>query len=152
MSSASQVEIFGVESLKKIIANYNIHFKKTEELKSNMLNEILLKEEYQKFKSLVSKEWSKLSIDEIYNKINISSNFVHLNKLIKIYRTIPLSSVECERVFSNVGTIKNELRNRLDDTTLDDFLMINRNGEELKNYNFEEAFKYWQSDKNRYFI
>ena len=76
--------------------------------------------------SLLTKEWSRLTVEEIYNKINISSNFVHLNKLIKIYRTLPLSSVECERVFSNVSIIKNELRNSLDDTTLDD--LINRNG------------------------
>ena len=78
------------------------------------MNEARLKEQYQKFKSLVSKEWSKLSVEEIYAKINISSNFVRLDELIKIYRTLPLSSVECERVFSNVGIIKNELKNRLD--------------------------------------
>ena len=110
-----------------------------------------LKKNYQKFKSLVSKEWSKLSVEEIYTKINISSNFVHLNKLIKIYRTLPLSSVECERVFSNVGIIKNELRNRLDHITLDELLMISRNREDMKDFNLQEAFKSWQSEKNRYF-
>ena len=95
----NQVEVFGEQSFQKIFTNYNKHFKNIEELKSNMLDEALLKQEYQKFKSLVSKEWSKLTVEKIYNKINISSNFVHLNKLIKIYRTLPLSSVECERVF-----------------------------------------------------
>ena len=148
----NQVEVFGEQSFQKIFTNYNKHFKKIEELKSNMLDEALLKQEYQKFKSLVSKEWSKLTVEKIYNKINISSNFVHLNKLIKIYRTLPLSSVECEHVFSNVSIIKNELRNSLDDTTLDDLLMINKNGEDLKNYDFKKAFKTWQSEKTRNFI
>ena len=48
--------------------------------------------------------------------------------------------------------IKTELRNLLLTETVDDFLMIARNGPSLENFEFENAFNNWKNDKKRYFL
>ena len=84
----------GQTMLKNLIAHLNQNYKKVKELKDRLFNEQTLLQEYKKLKTMTSTEWSNLETQEIYDKINTSANFMNLNKLIKMYRCLPLSSVE----------------------------------------------------------
>jgi len=85
-------------------------------------------------------------------KIHKSESLKNLMHLLKIYYVIPLSSCEPERIFSAMNRIKTDLRNPLETETLDNFLMISRNGEEINNFNYELAFDSWKKEKKRYFL
>ena len=149
---SQHLENFGQAMLKNLICHFNSNYKKDIDLKNNLFSEKHLTEEYKKFKTLVSTEWSKLEPQEIYDKVDRSMNFMRLNRLLKMYRCLPLSSVECERVFSSVNLIKTELRNWLEDNTLDDLLLTSRNKVEIKDFDFTEAYQDWKAQKKRYFV
>ena len=149
---SQHIESFGTKMMTELIKHYNLNFKKDDDMKTKLFPESAVLEEFKKFKTMVSTEWTKLEPDQIYEKIEKSQHFIYIKRLIKIYRSLPLSSVECERVFSSVNRIKNEMRNRLEDETLDDLLMISSNGIDIKDFDFQESFQRWKSEKKRYFI
>jgi len=60
--------------------------------------------------------------------------------------------MEAERSFSLMNMIKTEQRNTLETSTVDDFMMINRNGPKIEDFQYEEAFDLWKKGKKRYFI
>ena len=51
-------------------------------------------------------------------------NIIDIIKMIKFYLIIPISNAEIERTFSTLAYLKNDLRNRLLDDTLNDLLFI----------------------------
>lgn len=70
----------------------------------------------------------------------------------KLYLILPLTSVECERIFSEVTNTVTENRNCLKVDKLDKLLMISRNGIERKNFEFIRAFNYWREGRKRYYL
>jgi len=70
----------------------------------------------------------------------------------KLFLLIPLTTVECERIFSEVSNIVTENRNRLSVDMLNKLLMISRNGEERKHFDFIRVYNYWKEGKKRYFL
>lgn len=55
--------------------------------------------------------------------------FPNVNKLLKIYNTIPVTTAQIERSFSKLGLVKTDLRNSTGQERLDGllFLSIHRN-------------------------
>ena len=65
---------------------------------------------------------------------------------------MPLSSVECERCFSELNNIKTPNRNKLKEATIDCLMRIKRNGPVIENFDFKTVFELWKNYKKRYFI
>ena len=84
--------------------------------------------------------------------IDMTESFKNIKELFKLYSVLPITSVECERVFSQVGRVKTKIRNSLSIDTLDQLIMVSRNGVGREKFNFEKAFIYWQKAKLRYFV
>lgn len=108
------------------------------------------------------KDWNKLKIykntvktikeDEFWTRVLSSSEFKEIHILIETSLTIPLSTVACERLFSQVSLIKTSLRSNLSLETLDALLEIRIKGPTLEEYNFKDVIDEWKSAKKRIFI
>jgi len=81
-----------------------------------------------------------------------SSEFKDLLILLETYLTVPLSTVECERVFSKMNLTKNDHRSALNTQTLDALLEIGLNGPNIGEFNFSQCIFDWKDEKRRYFI
>ena len=75
--------------------------------------------------------------------------FPNLHKLAVIALVIPMSSADCERVFSALKRIKTRLRNRLSNRILNNLLKISIEGPEIKDFDFEKAADVWGAQRNR---
>ncbi len=64
-------------------------------------------------------------------------------KLAEAASVLPVTSVECERVFSAMTATKTALRNRLKNPTLNALLTIQLNGPPLAEFDFGEALRVW---------
>ena len=89
---------------------------------------------------------------QIQKKTKYLNNQSHLMILFGESSNTTIHTVEIsdnERIFSQTKLIKNKLRNRMNLDTLNSHLMILLNGPEIEDFNFEEAYKYWENKKNR---
>src|SRR5215203_3789264 len=76
-------------------------------------------------------------------------NYPNLTIIIKIALLIPFSNAHVERIFSEMKLIKNKLRNKMDINTLNNHLMILLNGPDVRDFDFEKAYKHWANKKRR---
>jgi hypothetical protein len=72
--------------------------------------------------------------------------------LIQIYYSITLTTVEVERGFSKMNSIKTRHRNSLSASTVDALLNIRLNGVEIQNFDFQQAYENWLSRRPRKII
>ena len=108
------------------------------------------------------KSWKKLKIFKAaFNTINevdfwkevlVHEEFKELQILLETYLALPLSTVECERVFSRVNLIKTDARNTLGMESLNDLLQINLKGPNIEEFDFGECINDWKLTKYRRFI
>lgn len=113
-------------------------------------------------KELCSKSWSTLKNLIVAYKDMKEDDFWKLalefemlkdiKPLIETYLTLPLTTVECERVFSKMNLVKTQGRNQLNVMTLDGLLQISLNGPSFGEFNYENAVLEWKSSKKRYFV
>jgi hypothetical protein len=80
---------------------------------------------------------------------DFSFNYPNLTIIIKIALLIPFSNAHVERIFSEMKLIKNKLRNKMDINTLNNHLMILLNGPDVRDFDFEKAYKHWANKKRR---
>ena len=132
---------YGNEKLKNLL---NFYFRLNPEFLSNEINEELCLEQYGLFKSLISRSWNHMENDEIIRSTLICDSLNEFKKMFRLYLVLPLSSVECERVFSHMNLITT-----LKTETVDKLIFISRNGPEIENFRFEDAFIHWKSGKTR---
>ena len=67
------------------------------------------------------------------------------------YNILPLSTATCERSFSKLNIIKNDLRNLLKEPHLRCLMRIPLNGPSIDKFNAEEAIKLWKNKENKIF-
>ena len=73
-----------------------------------------------------------------------------LGKLYERVVSLPITTVACERCFSKLNIIKNEIRNQLKIETVDSLLRISSLEEkEYNNLNFDEVYKEWDNLRKR---
>ena len=63
-----------------------------------------------------------------------------------------MTSVECERIFSNVNLILTRLRNCLSISKLNFLIMLARNGPPIDKKDMIPVIKLWKEEKKRYFL
>jgi hypothetical protein len=96
----------------------------------------------------------KMNFIEIWKDIfdtdnDFSFNYPNSTIIIKVALLILFSNAHVERIFSEVKLIKNKLRNKMDINTLNNHLMILLNGPDIRDFDFEKAYKYWANKKRR---
>ena len=154
--SMKNFDIFRIESLKKI--NDLKKLKSYGNIQINALSNIfrmnytLIADQWTKFKDLVL-AYKDREEAEIWKLCFSLEELTDLNKLLKIYLTIPISTVECERVFSRMNFIKNDTRSSLKTSTLDSLLNLTLNtSQDINDFDCTTVFEKWKVAKNRYFI
>ena len=82
--------------------------------------------------------------------------FPDLHQLVRLFLVVVLSSVHCERVFSQMNLTKSKFRSSLSSQSLNDLLMIKFNGPECEGLNssdlseiLEKAFVLWMQRRKR---
>lgn len=118
------------------------------------LDEDDLLEEWDKFKSLFHSEddsvKNQLTITYLIKALldleqSIGENFPNIKKLLSIANTLPVSTAEVERIFSQVKLILSNHRNRLKVENVDNIISIKCNGP----LSITNAVKYWLNQKHR---
>jgi len=97
------------------------------------------------------------NIQDIYGELiaYYSEKFPLALKLMSIYRVLPLSNVECERLFSRQNRIKTKFRSLIEDNLLSSLLKASvslyYNATENIDY-IERCIVRWKEQKGRYFF
>ena len=141
------------ESELNVILN---HFGKDQKNHRNHRLEALVssKEVLSEWKSIRSLIWQRYRTMET-NKawrnmfIDCSQDFPNFFKLLSIILILPVSTVYCERGFSYHNITKNKIRNRLTNENVDNLMRIMLEGEDIANFDFNEAYKIWANEANR---
>jgi len=149
---------YGKIEISSLIKTFNQNFRKFNEIPKNpsieLLEETEILKQYQEFKFLIynDADYRKLNREQVYSQILKSPSYKQLSRLLEIYLVLPITSVECERVFSQINIIKHRLRASLETETLDSLLNIKLNGDKVEDYDFRDSFILWKTSAKRYFI
>ena len=109
--------------------------------------------EYFQFRSFISTK-AALSNEELFSHVwtYLSKKLPNIMLADEYYYSLPCSNAEVERGFSTLSNIKTDKRNRLLDTSLNDFMTISLNGKNIEDFNYYAAYSIWKSDKQRRLI
>jgi hypothetical protein len=109
--------------------------------------------EWEGFRRLLKVKYSSKSARELFkvilNNESLKELYPQMMKLAAIAALIPMSTAECERVFSTMNRIKTDLRNRLKTNTLDCLIRLSFNGPPADLFDFERAADIWGAMRNR---
>ena len=79
----------------------------------------------------------------------ISTVYPSFCKLSQIFLTLPVSTVDCERVFSTMKRIKTRLRSQMTNKTLNHCMRVSMEGLSLVDLDFDKSIDAWSQLKNR---
>ena len=85
----------------------------------------------------------EISLSEALISPTASAQFEVISKLVKIYKTLPPHTADCECDFFRMSLIKTELRNRLGEDSLDYLMRISINGPPSAEFPFVKAVQLW---------
>lgn len=81
---------------------------------------------------------------ELINK-QYGSKHANILAVIDLILTLPASSAECERGFSNMKIIKSSYRNRLSDSSLSDLMAVQLLSHDICHFDPQSAIHHWNS-------
>ena len=108
-------------------------------------------EEWDNYKAIIYANYKTTKLELLLPKLfeNYFESFPNILKLLSIIYSIPFSSVECERGFSKQNLIKTDLRNNLNNETLNLLMMIGLDDVDLLEFDFSRALEIWNSQCKR---
>ena len=117
------------------------------------LNEEDLVNEWMQSREIVHKNYRGYSLPTLTKAVHASDvrkeSFPVLGKLLVVTLTLPVSTVDCERGFSEMKITKTELRNRMKKETLASLMRICIEGPHISDFYFVKAARRWLGEKNR---
>ena len=156
LQRTKNLQIFDLRKLRKLTPATSEFFAYGK-LEVNFLASIFtvdnsqLEIEWRKLKNFVI-AYKEIESSEIWrNALNLEE-LKNLRIIISTFLTLPISTVECERVFSRMNLIKTESRSRLSTENLDLILNVVLNVNDERDVDFNEILQVWKNKKNRYFI
>ena len=111
--------------------------------------------EYQCFSRSVlsTPNLQRLSTHDLMTKLisnpQLKNMFPNLAKVAAIGLVVPMSTADCERVFSTLSRIKTDLRNRLSCKVLNSLMTISIEGPDSDEFPYERTCSIWSSWSNR---
>ena len=136
----------GADMLEVLISQYGPH---------HVIETDLVKQELRIFNSVVAANHDLSSMttptlmSHLLKATEMSMMFPNLAKLAAIGLLLPMSTVDCERGFSTLFRVKTDLRNRLNNTTLNHLLMMSVEGPPHSDFPYDNACDLWASKRNR---
>ncbi|XP_050062947.1 uncharacterized protein LOC114126451 [Aphis gossypii] len=138
---------FNKETLNLISAIGHLIEPKTEEFdiellsRKFVLNSDELEGELRLLRSLPDfvVEPSNKTIHQWLEKLSTSKHFVNVNKALKLFSTIPVTSCSCERAFSKLSLVKTKLRSCMLQERLDAMILIFLEQEQASQINYEDV-------------
>ncbi len=108
-------------------------------------------EEWNNYKAIIYANYKTTKLELLLPKLfeNYFETFPNILKLLSIIYSIPFSSVECERGFSKQNLIKTDLRNNLNNETLNLLMMIGLDDVDLLEFDFSHTLEIWNSQCKR---
>ena len=108
-------------------------------------------EKWSNYKAIIYANYKTTKLELLLPKLfeNYFETFPNILKLLSIIYSIPFSSVECERGFSKQNLIKTDLRNNLNNETLNFLMMIGLDDVDLLEFDFGRALEIWNSQCER---
>ena len=104
-------------------------------------------------KTLVVREFQDKSYSGLWStflmKQPYKSDYKDLLHLVQILLVMPISSAQCERVFSAQNRIKSDVRSSLHTQTLEDLIRISADGPALEDFEPESSAIKWTASANR---
>jgi hypothetical protein len=160
-----ELRTYGNQELMVLISEINdgiaLYFRRNQELRYevegtdvmelSMLSTKDILNEWEMVKHLVKFEYASLTDDKIYPLLHRNPLLSSIAKVYAYMRCVPLTSVECERMFSRMNIIKTSLRNQLEEHTLDKLLRVSITDVDIKTFDFRKAFLNWKNAKTRLF-
>ena len=104
---------------------------------------LLQKSLYENHKDEIHSESTPLTWEKI-NKM-FRQSFPNCLELFDLLLSLPASSAECERGFSQMKIIKNEYRNRLGSSSMSDLMLIKLHSPDIADFEPCQAIHYWNS-------
>ena len=153
--NSQKIDEYGKSCIEKIVTFFNGKFRQYnmfKEKKIALFDKTNVISQYQEFKRLIRNEYHNLDHSQLYAKFLASEAHKDLKGIIEIYLVLPITSVECERSFSQMNLIKTPVRSNLEAGTLDHLMRLRMHKVSLENFDFEKPFLDWKSAKKRYFI
>lgn len=108
---------------------------------------LLQKNLYENHKDEIHSESSPLTWEKI-NKMYRQS-FPNCLELFDLLLSLPASSTDCERGFSQMKIMKNEYRNRLGSSSMTDLMLIKLHSPDIADFDPCQAIHYWNSSSVR---
>ena len=90
---------------------------------------------------------SDLTWEDVNNEFGLQ--FPNILSLMDLILSIPPSSADCERGFSQVKLVKNDWRSTLTNDSLNDLLMVQLETPSIEEYDPKPAIEYWINDCKR---
>ena len=78
-----------------------------------------------------------------------TDRYTHLFRFKKFVETVPLTSVECERIFSAMNFIKDKSKNTLSTKNLFYRIALKVQGQQVDQFDYGGAFEIWKGKKSR---
>lgn len=108
------------------------------------------KEEWIIFKQLLSKNSSIQGMaKKLLSSIEMQEQFPQMLKLLTIALTVPVSSIDCERGFSQQNLIKTKIRAKLKTENVFTLTKMSVDTTEMEKFDFHKAFVIWCLIKDR---
>lgn len=83
---------------------------------------------------------------------NITEAMGEYARLAHLVLSLPIGSVECERVFSHMNLLKSSIRNLMGEDYLNMSMRVATCDHSAKSFNFNHALRIWKASKQRYCV
>jgi hypothetical protein len=141
-----EIATFGNDEMKEICKRMD---RILIEKQHGKLDETMLLREWQDFKILVRNNLLALNDNQLINYVFNAIGYSTIKTVYEYYLTLPVTTVECERVFSKMNIIKTSLRNSLSQENLDGLMTISLNGMPMKEQDFSTSIERWRTAVSR---
>lgn len=151
-SKATELRVFGNDNMK-ILMN---HFGQAKIVDGNEFPEIVNPSDFQRewpiFKRSVFDNYRGLSFKELAKEIitKRSTSFPTISKILKFIVVLPMSSVPCERGFSQHNRIRTKLRQQLTVQTVKSLMFVAVNGPDPEILDYTKPLQMWKNRRIRH--
>lgn len=147
-----ELEQYGNNQLEVLIQHFGLEKTSQSAVSPPFIDQDLVRQEWALAKQLVKREQyqttSTTALWQILQQQHAGS-FPNLLKLVSIQFVLPLNTADCERGFSRQNLIKNALRNRTGEKSLNTQMLISLEGPDVDSFNYSKCVAVWKTKKDR---
>ena len=150
--SADEVDQYGEEEIDALTSHYGTSKVTDKGTLPPLIQPHETKIEWRLVKKLVVRErYVRVSTVNLWKTIEefYGDSFPNLIKLAQLSLVLPLQTADVERSFSVQNQIKTAQRNRISPEMLNQLMVVNVEGQDIKDFDFQAAAEHWKSVKPR---